>query len=94
MSRSAATSPSASAHSLPPKPKAAPPPPCQPWKPLTKTEKFFLIAVERGDLASVRRFLTTPASDFNMNCCDPIGRSALLMAIDNENLDMIEELLK
>eukprot|EP00095_Tigriopus_kingsejongensis_P000849 maker-scaffold1971_size23625-snap-gene-0.2 protein:Tk00849 transcript:maker-scaffold1971_size23625-snap-gene-0.2-mRNA-1 annotation:"transient receptor potential-gamma protein isoform x7" len=26
----------------------------------------------------------------NINCCDPLGRSALLMAIDNENLEMVE----
>lgn len=29
----------------------------------------------------------------NINCCDPLGRSGLLMAIDNENLEMIELLL-
>jgi len=68
--------------------------PGQPWKPLTNLEKKYLIAVERGDLGSVRRFLETPVSlEFNVNCCDPIGRSALLMAIDNENLEMIELLI-
>ncbi|XP_023238125.1 transient receptor potential-gamma protein-like [Centruroides sculpturatus] len=30
----------------------------------------------------------------NVNCVDPIGRSALLMAIDNENLEMIELLIE
>lgn len=29
----------------------------------------------------------------NINCCDPLGRSALLMAIDNENLEMVELLI-
>ncbi len=29
----------------------------------------------------------------DINCCDPLGRSALLMAIDNENLEMVELLL-
>lgn len=29
----------------------------------------------------------------NMNCVDPLGRSALLMAIDNENLEMVELLI-
>ena len=29
----------------------------------------------------------------NINCCDPLGRSALLMAIDNENLEMVDILL-
>ena len=129
---------------------------------MTLAEKRFLLAVERGDLASVRRFLETPPGqvpivpscglpgstaaslgqkefgqkefgqkefgqkefgqsglgekilgekmlgqttlgkedsfeldnqEFNINCCDPIGRSALLMAIDNENLEMIELLI-
>ena len=30
----------------------------------------------------------------NMNCVDPLGRSALLMAIDNENLEMVELLIE
>lgn len=29
----------------------------------------------------------------NLNCVDPLGRSALLMAIDNENLEMVELLI-
>ncbi|XP_022246931.1 transient receptor potential-gamma protein-like, partial [Limulus polyphemus] len=29
----------------------------------------------------------------NINCVDPLGRSALLMAIDNENLEMLELLI-
>lgn len=28
-----------------------------------------------------------------MNCVDPLGRTALLMAIDNENLEMVELLI-
>lgn len=78
---------------------------------LTYEEKKFLLAVERGDVASVRRILdeqkekrvepipgmlSSPASAsglLNINCCDPLGRSALLMAIDNENLEMVELLL-
>ena len=28
-----------------------------------------------------------------MNCVDPLGRSALLIAIENENIEMIEVLL-
>ena len=30
----------------------------------------------------------------NIDCVDPLGRSALLMAIDNENLEMVELLLE
>lgn len=29
----------------------------------------------------------------NINCVDPMGRSALLMAIDNENLEMVSLLI-
>lgn len=29
----------------------------------------------------------------NINCVDPLGRSALLMAIDNENLEMVQLLI-
>ena len=30
----------------------------------------------------------------NIDCVDPLGRSALLMAIDNENLEMVDLLLE
>ncbi|CAG2114527.1 unnamed protein product, partial [Medioppia subpectinata] len=64
------------------------------YKPLTILEKRFLLAVERGDLPAVRRYIVeTPAGEMNINCCDPIGRSGLLMAIDNENLEMCELLI-
>lgn len=63
------------------------------YKPLTLFEKSFLLAVERGDLGGVQRMLSKTPEDFNLNCADPLGRSALLMAIDNENLDMIFVLL-
>ena len=33
-------------------------------------------------------------SSINIDCVDPLGRTALLMAIDNENLEMIELLLE
>lgn len=36
----------------------------------------------------------TASGVLNINCCDPLGRSALLMAIDNENLEMVELLLE
>lgn len=34
-----------------------------------------------------------PREEFNINCSDPLGRSGLLMAIDNENIEMIELLI-
>nr|XP_031839730.1 transient receptor potential-gamma protein-like isoform X3 [Nomia melanderi] len=58
-------------------------------------EKKYLLAVERGDVASVRRMLQgAQKTEMNINCVDPLGRSALLMAIDNENLEMLELLLE
>ncbi|XP_029674557.1 transient receptor potential-gamma protein isoform X1 [Formica exsecta] len=62
---------------------------------LSLQEKKYLLAVERGDVASVRRMLQK-ADDtvVNINCVDPLGRSALLMAIDNENLEMVELLIE
>ena len=43
------------------------------------------------------RMLSSPdtaSGVLDINCCDPLGRSALLMAIDNENLEMVELLLE
>ncbi|XP_042876853.1 transient receptor potential-gamma protein-like isoform X4 [Penaeus japonicus] len=63
---------------------------------LTFEEKKFLLSVERGDVAGVRRLLVRTAETgiVNINCVDPLGRSALLMAIDNENLEMVELLIE
>ncbi|XP_044729543.1 transient receptor potential-gamma protein [Chrysoperla carnea] len=62
---------------------------------LSLEEKKFLLAVERGDVASTRRMLQRAQdTDYiNINCVDPLGRSALLMAIDNENLEMVDLLI-
>ena len=38
--------------------------------------------------------LESTTTIINMNCRDPLGRSALLMAIDNENMEMLELLLE
>uniref|UniRef100_A0A1B0DMR2 Transient receptor ion channel domain-containing protein n=1 Tax=Phlebotomus papatasi TaxID=29031 RepID=A0A1B0DMR2_PHLPP len=64
-------------------------------KPLTIDEKKFLLAVERGDLANVRRMLQKAARKhhFNINCMDSLGRGALTLAIDGENLEMVELLV-
>nr|XP_014281624.1 transient receptor potential-gamma protein isoform X2 [Halyomorpha halys] len=63
---------------------------------LTLDEKKFLLAVERGDVASTRRMLqkALETNYINFNCVDPLGRSALLMAIDNENPEMVELLIE
>ncbi|XP_049865571.1 transient receptor potential-gamma protein-like isoform X1 [Pectinophora gossypiella] len=63
---------------------------------LSLDEKKFLLGVERGDVAGTRRVLqrARDCGHINVDCVDPLGRSALLMAIDNENLEMVELLLE
>uniref|UniRef100_A0A914VMF5 Transient receptor ion channel domain-containing protein n=1 Tax=Plectus sambesii TaxID=2011161 RepID=A0A914VMF5_9BILA len=59
-------------------------------------EKQYLLSCERGDLGSVRMLLEAGKNSeqaFNINCVDPLGRTALLIAIENENIEMIEVLL-
>ncbi|XP_014909409.1 short transient receptor potential channel 4-like, partial [Poecilia latipinna] len=62
---------------------------------LSPMEKVYLGAVERGDYASVKQALEEAEIYFriNINCIDPLGRTALLIAIENENLEIIELLL-
>lgn len=67
-------------------------------RPLTVFEKKFLLCVERGDVVSVRNFLenhkNTERDKFSIDCVDPLGRTALILAIENENIDLIDVLLK
>ncbi|KAL8202415.1 UNVERIFIED_CONTAM: Short transient receptor putative channel 4 [Gekko kuhli] len=62
---------------------------------LSPSEKAYLNAVEKGDYASVKQALEEAEIYFkiNINCIDPLGRTALLIAIENENLELIELLL-
>ncbi|KAL2096586.1 hypothetical protein ACEWY4_008734 [Coilia grayii] len=62
---------------------------------LSGQEKAYLSAVEKGDYASVKQALEEAEIYFkiNINCVDPLGRTALLIAIENENLEIIELLL-
>ncbi|XP_068145669.1 transient-receptor-potential-like protein isoform X1 [Drosophila tropicalis] len=64
-------------------------------QPLLLEEKKFLLAVERGDIPNVRRILQKALRQqhININCMDPLGRRALTLAIDNENLEMTELLV-
>ncbi|XP_053966851.1 transient-receptor-potential-like protein [Anastrepha ludens] len=64
-------------------------------QPLLLEEKKFLLAVERGDIGNVRRILQKAhrKHHININCMDPLGRRALTLAIDNENLEMVELLV-
>ena len=62
---------------------------------LTLEEKKYLLATERGDIATVKYYLDEANSfeEFNINAVDPLGRSALHIAIEYENIEMIEVLL-
>nr|AOR81465.1 transient receptor potential [Nilaparvata lugens] len=63
---------------------------------LTQIEKRFLLLAERGDCASVKRLLEEYKNSpevLNLNCVDPLNRSALIAAIENENVELINILL-
>ncbi|XP_046891519.1 short transient receptor potential channel 4b [Hypomesus transpacificus] len=62
---------------------------------LSGPERAYLRAIEKGDYASVKQGLEEAEIYFriNINCVDPLGRTALLIAIENENLEIIELLL-
>ena len=56
-------------------------------------ERQFLEAAERGDMPTMLRLLSDQ-EPVNVNCTDMLGRSALLIAVDNENAEIVEMLLK
>ncbi|XP_059187239.1 short transient receptor potential channel 4b [Centropristis striata] len=62
---------------------------------LSALERAYLGAVEKGDYGSVKQALEEAEIYFriNIDCIDPLGRTALLIAIENENLEIIELLL-
>uniref|UniRef100_A0A8D8UUQ2 Transient receptor potential protein n=1 Tax=Cacopsylla melanoneura TaxID=428564 RepID=A0A8D8UUQ2_9HEMI len=63
---------------------------------LTREEKRFLLVAERGDVATTKKMLDELKEKpevFNINCVDPLNRSALIAAIENENIELINLLL-
>ncbi|CAB3225278.1 unnamed protein product [Arctia plantaginis] len=65
-------------------------------KPLTKEEKTFLLHADRGDYVTVKRLIEQYAKQpefLDINCVDPLNRSALIAAIENENIELIKLLL-
>lgn len=63
---------------------------------LTPTEKKFLLTAERGDCATVLKLIQdykTQPEELNIDCVDPLERSALIAAIENENIELIRLLL-
>lgn len=64
---------------------------------LTQVEKRFLLSAERGDCATVRRLIEEfkeKPLELNINCVDPLNRTALISAIENENIELLELLLE
>lgn len=66
-------------------------------KELTILEKKYLLAIERGDIATVlfhlNEYNNLNFEKFNKNVLDPFGRSALHIAIEYNNIEMIQVLL-
>ncbi|KAJ8922824.1 hypothetical protein NQ315_007859, partial [Exocentrus adspersus] len=66
-------------------------------RPLSVVEKTFLLHAERGDCATVERIIdeySSNPSEFDINCVDPLNRSALIAGIENENIELIKLLLE
>ncbi|XP_055381009.1 transient receptor potential protein [Condylostylus longicornis] len=64
---------------------------------LSEVEKAFILAAEKGDCARVKKIIDEfkdKPTEFNINCVDPLNRSALISAIENENEDLITLLLE
>nr|XP_054755215.1 transient-receptor-potential-like protein [Lytechinus pictus] len=59
---------------------------------ITVKEREFLEAAEKGDKATIVRCLQGE-NPVNVNVSNLLGRSALQMAVDNENLEIVELLL-
>lgn len=63
---------------------------------MTIDEKAFLLYVERGDVAQVKSLVkafSNKKNIFDINCMDPLGRTGLIIAIENENLELMQFLL-
>lgn len=56
-------------------------------------ERIFIEAAERGDRHTMIRCLQGK-NKVNVNCTNILGRSAIQIAVDNENVEIVEMLLK
>ncbi|CAL8079446.1 unnamed protein product [Calicophoron daubneyi] len=56
-------------------------------------ERVFLEAAENGDKSTVARCLSF-RDKVNVNCVNMLGRTAIQIAVDNENIEIVELLLK
>ncbi|XP_016107188.1 short transient receptor potential channel 1-like isoform X1 [Sinocyclocheilus grahami] len=60
----------------------------------TLDEKLFLLACEKGDYYMVKKLLEEKRhGELNINCADVLGRDAITISIENENLDILQLLL-
>ncbi|KAM9552967.1 short transient receptor potential channel 1 [Salvelinus alpinus] len=59
----------------------------------TLDEKLFLLACEKGDYYMVKRLLEEK-TELNINCVDVLGRDAVTISIENQNLDILKLLLE
>ncbi|XP_050434366.1 transient-receptor-potential-like protein [Adelges cooleyi] len=64
-------------------------------KSLSLEEKKYLLAVQRGDVPNVQRMVERAfrLGHIDVNCMDSFGRGAINIAIDAENLEMLEMLV-
>ncbi|XP_054893501.1 short transient receptor potential channel 1 [Poeciliopsis prolifica] len=61
----------------------------------TLDEKLFLLACEKGDYYMVKKLLEENChGELNVNCADVLGRDAVTITIENENLDILQLLLE
>nr|XP_057916050.1 short transient receptor potential channel 1 isoform X4 [Doryrhamphus excisus] len=61
----------------------------------TLDEKLFLLACEKGDYYMVKKLLDENRhGELNVNSVDVLGRDAITIAIENENLDILQLLLE
>ncbi|XP_033611297.1 transient receptor potential-gamma protein isoform X2 [Cryptotermes secundus] len=58
---------------------------------LSIDERNFLLAVQRGDIRTTKRLIDSGSVD--KDCIDPMGRTALVLAIINEDLPMVTLLI-
>ncbi|XP_058044729.1 short transient receptor potential channel 1 isoform X2 [Ahaetulla prasina] len=59
----------------------------------TLDEKLFLLACDKGDYYMVKKLLEENSGEMNINCVDVLGRNAITISIENENLDILQLLL-
>lgn len=61
---------------------------------LKPQERKLLEAAEAGDKPTMLDVLNNCSSDFNLNAMDAMGRTAIEIAVDNENVEIVELLLQ